>query len=272
MVLETLGISTTCLFIVAIICFLMILKAFKIIFEYERAVVFRLGKFNRMLNPGLNIVIPIIESMRKVDIRIKTVDIPKQEVMTKDNVPVSVNAVIYYKVENPQAAVLKIEDYMYAVSQYGQTALRDVIGNKELDFVLTERDEIASEIKTLVDKETIEWGIDITAIKVQDIELPTDMKRAMARQAEAEREKRATIIMAEGELQASQNLRKAAENLAGPGALHLRTLQTISDVSSDQSNTIVVMLPVEILKAIEGLGAGRLDSIIRKNIEKTEKK
>ncbi|MEM4359393.1 MAG: slipin family protein [Candidatus Bilamarchaeaceae archaeon] len=232
------------------------LSGIGIVYEYERAVVFTLGRFSGVLNPGLNYVIPILQSSRTVDMRIKTVDIPKQEVMTKDNVPVSVNAVVYFRIEDPKAAVLEIEDYTYAVSQYGQTALRDVIGNKELDFVLTERDQIADEIKTIVDKETARWGIDITAIKIQDIELPADMKRAMARQAEAERERRATIIMAEGELKASENLSKAAEKLASSkGALHLRTLQTVADVSADQSNTIVVLLPIEMLKAIEGFGA-----------------
>ncbi len=264
---EALGLSMTCLFPLGVIAIILLLMSLKVVFEYERTIVFRLGRFNRLLGPGLNIVVPIIDSVRTVDMRIKTVDIPKQEVMTKDNVPVSVNAVIYYKVKDPQAAILKIEDYMYAVSQYGQTALRDVIGNKELDFVLTEREEIATEIETIVDKETNEWGIDITAIKIQDIELPADMKRAMARQAEAEREKRATIIMAAGELQASDNLRKAALNLSGPGALHLRTLQTISDVSADQSNTIVVMLPVEVLQAIRGIG----HSDVLKKPEKPDK-
>ncbi|MEM0438328.1 MAG: slipin family protein [Candidatus Micrarchaeia archaeon] len=252
--LDALLASASCLPLIGFALLIILLATFRVIYEYERAVVFQLGKYHRTLKPGLHIVIPVIDSVRTVDLRIKTVDIPKQEVMTKDNVPVSVNAVVYFKVEKPEDAVLKIENYMYAVSQYGQTALRDVIGNKELDFVLTERDEIATEIKKLVDQETSEWGIDITSIKIQDIELPADMKRAMARQAEAEREKRATIIMAEGELQASLNLKKAAENLSGPGALHLRTLQTVADVSADQSNTVVVLLPIEVLEAIKGLG------------------
>lgn len=232
------------------------LLSIRIVMEYERGIVFTLGKYSGIMNPGLNFIIPMIQGVRKVDIRIKTVDIPKQEVMTKDNVPVSVNAVVYMKVENPEKAILKIQNYVYAVSQYGQTALRDVIGNKELDFVLTERDKIADEIKLLVDEETQDWGIDITAIKVQDIELPADMKRIMARQAEAEREKRATVIKAQGETQASENLRKAANTLAlAPGALHLRTLQTLVDISSDPSQKIIVMLPMEVLKALEGYSA-----------------
>ncbi len=233
---------------------LLLISAIRIIFEYERGVLFTLGKFSSVIDPGLRIVIPVIQTMAKVDTRIKTVDIPKQEVMTKDNVPVSINAVVYMRVIDPEKAVLKIENYVYAVSQYGQTALRDVMGNKDLDSVLTERAEIADEIKQLVDKETDEWGIDITAIKVQDIELPVDMKRMMARQAEAEREKRATIIKAEGEVIASKNLSEAATKLAiAPGALHLRTLQTLADISSDQSNTIIVPIPMEFLKAVEGM-------------------
>jgi len=232
------------------------LMSVKVIYEYQRAVIFTLGKFTGILGPGLNFLIPLVQTARVVDMRIKTVDIPKQEVMTKDNVPVSVNAVVYFKVENPQIAVLKIEDYVYAVSQYGQTALRDVIGNKELDFVLTERENIANEIKAQVDKETAEWGVDITAIKVQDIELPADMKRAMARQAEAEREKRATIIRSEGEVLAADNVSKAAMKLGAiPGALHLRTLQTITDVGALDGNTILFVAPVELLRALEGLGS-----------------
>jgi len=242
-----------CLGVLAVFAFFLALSAVRIIYEYERGILFTLGKFSGLMDPGLRFVIPIVQSMQKVDTRIKTVDIAKQEIMTKDNVPVSINAVVYMRVISPEKAVLKIQDYVYAVSQYGQTALRDVIGNKELDFVLTERTQIADEIKQLVDKETDEWGIDITAIKVQDIELPIDMKRVMARQAEAEREKRATIIKSEGEVIASSNLRKAADMLGqAPGALYLRTLETLSDISSDQSNTIVIPLPMELLKALEG--------------------
>ncbi len=230
----------------------LLLASVKVIMEYERAVMFTLGKYSKTLNPGLNIIIPILQSVRKVDIRIQTVDIPKQEVMTKDNVPVSVNAVVYMRVISPEKAVLKIQNYGFAVAQYGQTALRDVIGNKELDYVLTEREQIAKEIKELVDKETDEWGVDITSIKIQDIELPVDMKRVMARQAEAEREKRANIIKAEGEVISSKNLKIAADTLSkADGAMHLRTLQTIVDISSDPSNKIILAVPLEILRAFE---------------------
>jgi regulator of protease activity HflC (stomatin/prohibitin superfamily) len=243
------------------------LMGIRIVMEYERGVLFTLGKYSRVMSPGLNVIIPIVQSMRKVDTRIKTVDIPKQEVMTKDNVPATINAVVYMRVIDANKAILKIQDYVYAVSQYGQTALRDVIGNKTLDAVLTERKEVADEIKEIVDKETDEWGIDITAIKIQDIHLPADMKRAMARQAEAEREKRATIIKSSGEVTASENLKNAANNLAsGPGALHLRTLQTLADISADQSNTIVVPMPMEFLKAVEGFSkmADRTPKVIKK--------
>jgi len=250
---EVFGALCGILPIAAIAIFFLVFAGVKIIYQYERGIVFTLGKYAGTRGPGLNIVIPMLQTMQKVDTRIKTLDIPKQEVMTKDNVPVMVNAVVYFKVDKPEAAILEIEDYTYAVSQYAQTALRDVIGNSDLDFVLTEREKVADSITDIVDKETESWGVDITAIKIQDIELPADMKRAMARQAEAEREKRGTIIMSEGELAASGNLAEAAKRLAQtPGALHLRTLQTLSDVSADQSNTIVFVTPIEILRAIEG--------------------
>ena len=231
-----------------------LLGSIRVVMEYERGVIFTLGKYSKIANPGLNIIIPIIQGMIKLDTRVITIDIPKQEVMTRDNVPVMVNGVVYMRVENPEKAVLKIQNYHYAVAQYAQTALRDIIGNKEMDTVLSNRDEVADEIKKIVDEETNEWGIDVTAIKIQDIELPADMKRAMARQAEAEREKRATIIMSSGEKAAAQNLSDAAATLSKTqGALHLRTLQTLSDISSDQSNTLVFVAPIEMLEALKGL-------------------
>ncbi len=240
---------------VLIIVLLFILLMFiRIIMQYERGVKFTLGKFTSIMNPGVNLLIPFIQSYRKVDIRIKTVDIPKQEVMTRDNVPVKINAVVYFKIEDPVKAVLDIQDYIYATAQYAQTALRDIIGAVTLDAVLTKREEIATEIKQLVDRETDPWGIDVTAIKLQDVELPADMKRVMAKQAEAEREKRAVIIKAEGEVVAANNIAKAAKTLAGsPGALHLRTLNTLNDLSSDQSNTVIFTIPLEVLRAVEGL-------------------
>lgn len=216
----------------------------RLLYQYERGVLFTLGKFDGIREPGLNWIMPVIQTMEKVDMRLKTADIPRQEVITKDNIPLLANTVVYFRVEKPADAIIKIEDYVFAVKQYTQTALRDVIGNAELDFVLTEREKIASNIKTIVDAETSGWGVDIESIKIQELELPAEMKRAMAKQAEAERERRAVIIASQGELSASENLRKAAENLSkSRGALHLRTLQTIRDIAADPSEKIVLFLP-----------------------------
>lgn len=231
-----------------------LITGIRIINQYERGVVLTLGRYTGILEPGLRIIIPIIQRVTKVDLRIRTADIPRQEVITKDNVPVGVNAVVYFQVEKPEDVVLKIQDYSYAVTQYSQTALRDVIGGVELDNLLTEREKLAEQIQTIVDKETEGWGINVTAIKMQDIEMPADMKRTMAKQAEAEREKRATIINSEGEVIAAKNLAQAANLMSkSPGALHLRTLNSINDVSSDQSNTVVYVAPIEVLRAVEGL-------------------
>ena len=221
-----------------------VIGGIRMLYQYERGVVFTLGRYSSVRDPGLTWIIPVIQSMKKVDIRIKTADVPRQEVMTKDNIPILANTVVYFKVEKPADAIIKIEDFEYAVRQYTQAALRDVVGNSELDFVLTEREKIASSIKNIVDSETSDWGVDIESIKIQEIELPAEMKRAMAKQAEAERERRAVIIAAEGELKASDNLRKAAENLAkSPVAVQLRTLQTIRDIAADPSEKIVLFLP-----------------------------
>lgn len=227
-----------------------LLSGIKIALEYERLVIFRLGRYVRTIGPGVVYVLPIFESAKKVDLRIITSDIPRQEIMTKDNIPVLANTVVYFKVQRPEDAVIKISNYTYAVRQYTQAALRDVVGNMELDQVLTEREKIAADIRQIVDKETDEWGIDIRSIKIQEIELPAEMKRAMAMQAEAEREKRAAIIKSEGELNAAENLKEAAALLAKePGALHIRTLQTIRDIASDPSEKIVIFAPT----GLEGL-------------------
>jgi len=232
----------------------LVLSGIKIIDQYERGIVLTLGQYSYTLEPGLKIVVPVFQRVIKVDIRISTADIPQQEVITKDNLPVGINAVVYFRVVKPADAVLKIQNYTYAVTQYAQTALRDVIGGVELDTLLTERQKLADEIKSLVDQETIEWGIDVTAIKIQDIELPADMKRAMAKQAEAERERRAVIIRAHGELTASENLNKAMEKLSASGAISLRTLQTIEATTANPSNTVVFALPIEILEGLKKLG------------------
>lgn len=235
---------------------LVVLSGIKIIDQYERGLVLTLGRFSYMLEPGLRVVIPFIQRLIRVDIRITTVDIPKQEVITRDNVPVGINAVVYFKVVKPEDAILKIQDYAFAVTQYAQTALRDVIGGVELDTLLTERQKIAEDIQAIVDQETSEWGIDVTAIKIQDIELPQDMKRAMAKQAEAERERRAKIIVAQGELTASANLKKAAVNLAA-GGISVRTLQTIEATTAKAGNTVVFALPTEVLKGFKKLVRGK---------------
>ena len=239
--------TTFVLCLVSGVVFLIIfvlLRAIRVIPEYERGVMFTLGKFTGIRNPGLNLVLPVIQKMRRVDMRLATAEVPRQEVMTKDNIPMLVNAVVYFKVVDPEAVIIKIEDYIFAIRQYTQAALRDVIGNNEMDSVLMERLQIAEAIREIVDAETSDWGVDIESIKIQELELPAEMKRAMARQAEAERERRATIIASQGELEASKNLRAAADELAAsPGALHLRTLQTIRDISSDPSEKIVLFMP-----------------------------
>jgi regulator of protease activity HflC (stomatin/prohibitin superfamily) len=236
---------------------MLVLSGIKLLYEYERGVVFTLGKYSSTRNPGLTVILPVIQSMRKVDMRIKTAEIPRQEVMTKDNIPMLVNAVVYFRVVHPADAIIKIEDYVFAVRQYTQAALRDVIGNAEMDFVLTERERVAQSIKGIVDAETTGWGVDIESIKIQEVELPAEMKRAMAKQAEAERERRAVIIASQGELSASENLRQAAENLSkSKGALHLRTLQTIRDIAADPSEKIVIFVPSDLTGAIKSLVEG----------------
>ncbi|MBN2363440.1 slipin family protein [candidate division WOR-3 bacterium] len=236
----------------AVFFFFYILRGIRIIYQYERGVVFTLGKYSHIKEPGIRWVFPIIQTMRRVDIRIKTVDVPRQEVITKDNIPILANTVVYFKVENPVNAIIKIDDYVYAVRQFTQAALRDIVGNNELDFVLTERVQVAESIQKIVDTETAEWGVDIESIKIQEIELPAEMKRAMAKQAEAERERRAVIIASDGELKASENLRQAAETLSkNPAALHLRTLQTIRDIAADPSEKIILYLPSDIADIIK---------------------
>ncbi|HPT23676.1 MAG: slipin family protein [Anaerolineaceae bacterium] len=226
----------------------------RVLNEYERGVVFTLGKFSGVRGPGLTVLIPLIQIMRKVDMRLKTAEVPRQEVMTRDNISVLVNAVVYFKVVDPEAAIIKIEDYVFAIRQYTQAALRDVIGNNEMDAVLTERVQIAESIKEIVDNETSDWGVDIESIKIQELEVPAEMKRAMARQAEAERERRATIIASQGELSAAENLRDAAETLSQtPGALHLRTLQTLRDIASDPSEKIVLFVPSDLGQVAKNL-------------------
>jgi regulator of protease activity HflC (stomatin/prohibitin superfamily) len=212
-----------------------------------------MGKFSYVINPGWKLVIPIFQAFRKVDIRIKAADVPKQDTITKDNVTCKMNAVIYYKVSDPAKTINEVEDVYYAVLQLAQTTMRRVASEATLDELLANREKIAKEILSLVEAHALSWGVDISAVELKDIELPESMIRTMAKQAEAEREKRATIINSEGELMASKNLAEAATKLAtAPGALHLRTLNSINDISSDASNTVVFAVPIEILNAIQG--------------------
>jgi regulator of protease activity HflC (stomatin/prohibitin superfamily) len=229
---------------------------FSIINQYERGVRFTWGKFDSVVGPGIVLNLPFFHDIRTLDMRVKTIPIQPQEAMTKDNVPVKIAAVVYYKIVDPHKVVMAIIDYNFAIAQYAQTAVRDVIGNNELDFVLSDRDKIAEEIEKLVDEETKDWGVDVSAIKLQDIELPEDMKRAMAKQAEAEREKRATIILSDGEFQSANNYADAARKLSSiSGALHLRTLQTLAtNVSSEDSPTHLWLLPTQIMKFFESVG------------------
>jgi len=237
---------------------LILLASLKVVKEYQHGVKFTLGKYRGIMKPGLRLIIPIIQTWERVDLRVKAVDVPDQDCITKDNVSIRVNAVLYFKISDAQKAILQVENYFYAVSQLSQTTMRDIVGEVTLDELLSKRDAISKKIQIIVDKATDPWGIKVESVDLKHIELPNDMKRTMAKEAESEREKRAVIIKAQGEVIASDNLAKAASTLVkAPGALHLRTLQSINDLSSDQSNTIIFAMPLEILKAFEGYGKSK---------------
>src|SRR3989344_2147186 len=230
-----------------------IVVSIKQINQYQRGVKFTLGRYTGIMEPGWRLVVPIFQGYQKVDMRTKAVDVPDQKAITRDNVSVLVNAVIYYKVESAEKAILEVEDFFYAISQYAQTTMRNIVGEVSLDELLGSREKIAERIREIVDKETDAWGLKVNNVELKDISLPGDMERTIAKQAEAEREKRAGIINSQGELAAAENMAKAAEILAAvPGALHLRTLQSINAISSDQSNTVVFMVPAEVLRAFDG--------------------
>ena len=221
--------------------------------EKERRIKFNFGKFTKIMQPGWNIVIPILQSYKKVDIRTKAVDVPEQEAITKDNVSIKINAVIYFKVFDASKAILAVENFMYAVSQLAQTTMRNAVGAVSLDELLGERDKISTQICSIIDQATDPWGIEVENVELKDIALPEEMKRVIATVAEAEREKDAIIMKAKGELEAANNLAEAAKTLSQtPGALHLRTLSTLNAISADQSNTIIFAIPIEILNAIKG--------------------
>lgn len=221
--------------------------------QYERGIVLTMGKYTGTRGPGWSIIIPIFQRMMKVDMRVKAVDVPDQKAITRDNVSVTVNAVIYYRVFEAEKALLEVENFYYAISQYAQTTMRNIVGEVTLDELLQNRDKLADRIREIVDKETDAWGLKVSNVELKDVSLPPEMERTIAKQAEAERERRAVIINSEGEVAAAANMAHAASMLAAqPGALHLRTLQAINDISSDQSNTVVFTVPLEIMKAMTG--------------------
>ena len=233
---------------------IIILSSIKQISDYERGIKFTCGKFSGVMTPGWKIVLPIIQSFRKVDIRTKAVDVPEQETITKDNVSIRINAVIYYKIFDAGKAICEVQDYYYAVSQLAQTTMRNVVGSVTLDELLSEREKISNGICEVIDKATDPWGIKVENVELKDVSLPEEMKRVIAKAAEAEREKQAILTKAAGEVEAANSLAQAANTMGStPGALHLRTLSTLNDLSSDQSNTIIFAVPIEVLKAVEGL-------------------
>ncbi|MFA5386867.1 MAG: slipin family protein [Candidatus Paceibacterota bacterium] len=237
----------------AITAVIIVLISIRQVNQYQKGVKFMFGKYAGLMNPGWRLVFPIIQSYQKVDLRVKAVDVPNQEAITGDNISVGVNAVIYYKVVEASKAILEVENFYYAISQLAQTTMRNVIGQVDLDGLLSQRDKVSENIRKIIDNATDPWGIKVLNVELKDIVLPEEMKRVIGKQAEAEREKRSMIIKAEGEVIAANNMAKAAQTLSGAeGALHLRTLQSINDISSDQSNTIVFAMPLEVLRAVEG--------------------
>lgn len=255
------------LFIILLVVFIIIiLSSIRQIDEYERGILFEFGKFKKILNPGWNIVLPIFQSFKKVDIRTKVTDVPEQDAITKDNVSVRINAVIYFKIFDAAKSILEVENYHYAVSQLAQTTMRNAVGSVSLDELLSERDKISFEICKIIDEATDPWGIKVENVELKDIKLPQEMERVIAKNAEAEREKKAVITKSVGEVEAAKNLREAAEIMeSSAGALHLRTLSTLNDISSDQSNTIVFAVPLEILRAFD---TDKTKNIIKKTTKK----
>jgi regulator of protease activity HflC (stomatin/prohibitin superfamily) len=230
---------------------LVIASSIRLAAQWEKAVVFRLGKFHKIKGPGLFMIVPLIDQLRMVDTRVLAVNIPKQQVITRDNVPVTIDGVLFFRVANAAEAIIEVQDYRYVVSQYAQTSLRDVIGQMTLDQLLTEREEIAKAIERHVVQDTKGWGVDVTGLRIQDVDMPEELKKMMSRQASAEREKRATITKAEGDKEAAVNLALAAKTMAeSPGAMQLRTLQTIDGLGPTASNTVVLAVPIEILESL----------------------
>lgn len=240
--------------VLLIIIVVILLISLRQVNEYEKGVKFTMGRFSSVKSAGWRLIIPIFQSMTKVDLRLRAVDVPSQESLTKDNISVGVNAVIFYRVVDAQKAIINIENFYYATMQLAQTTMRNVVGEVVLDNLLAQREELSEKIKKIVGEFTKSWGIEVANVELKDILIPDDMKRTIGKEAEAERERRAVVIKSEGEVMASENIAKAARTLAGaPGALHLRTIEAINDLSSDASNTTVWMVPIEALKALEGL-------------------
>lgn len=234
----------------------LISASIRIAAQWERLVVFRLGKYVSTRGPGMVLLVPFIDAARVVDTRITTLEIPRRAAITKDNVPLSLDGVIFMRVNEPSEAVTRVRDYEFSIQQYAQTALRDIVGSMTLDEVLADRELVGQKIEQMVETEVVGWGLEVAAIRIQDIELPEDLKRVMARQASAEREKRATITKAEGDRDAASNLAEAAATMnASPGALQLRTLQALEGLGASQSNTIVLTMPVEVMQALQAVKA-----------------
>lgn len=237
--------------ILAALALMFLASAIRIVREYERGVIFRLGRLVGAKGPGLFFIIPFVDKMVKVDLRTITLDVPPQEVITKDNVPVHVNAVVYFRVMNPTAAVVEVLDFIEATRQISMTTLRSIVGKSELDELLTERERLNRELQRIIDEHTDPWGVKVITVEIKDVKIPAEMQRAIARQAEAERERRSKIIHAEGELQAAEKLREAASIMQrSPSALQLRYLQTLTEISAEKTNTIVFPIPLEILQAL----------------------
>ncbi len=240
---------STILSVIVVIAVLLLISAIKVLREYERGVVFRLGRLVGSKGPGIILIIPIIDRMVKVSLRTIAMDVPPQDVITKDNVSIKVNAVLYFRVIDPAKAIIEVEEYLFATSQLSQTTLRSILGQVELDDLLSERDKINAELQRIIDAQTDPWGIKVSLVEVKHVDLPTEMQRAMARQAEAERDRRAKVIHAEGELQASKTLARAAKNMSvDPQALQLRYLQTLNEIAAENNSTTIFPLPIDLLK------------------------
>ena len=256
--------------ILLVIIAIILLRSIVQVNEYERGIKFNLGKFSSIMKPGWNLVLPIFQSYKKVDIRTKAVDVPEQDAITKDNVSVRINAVIYYKIFDASKAILEVENFYFAVSQLAQTTMRNAVGSVSLDELLAEREKLSDTICKIIDQATDPWGIKVENVELKDVTLPEDMKRVIAKVAEAEREKAAVITKAKGEVEASKNLAEAARTMATtPGALHLRTLSTINDVSSDQSNTLIFCIPIEMIDSFKA-GNGIVNAIKNNNDKKEQ--